>query len=50
MNIKRWLLCAFLFLICFVFLHWLNNYNVVESNQESDSNRRGNNGKTGYTR
>ena len=30
MNIKRWLLCGFLFLICFLFLSWLNNKNVVE--------------------
>ena len=33
MNIKRWLLCGFLFLICFLILHWLNNTNskIVES-------------------
>jgi len=29
MNIKRWLLCAFLFLICFLFLRWLNNKNII---------------------
>ena len=30
MNIKRWLLCAFLFLICFLILRWLNNKNIIE--------------------
>lgn len=30
MNIKRWLLCAFLFLICYFVLRWLNNKNIVE--------------------
>jgi hypothetical protein len=30
MNIKRWLFCGFLFLICFLFLRWLNNKNVIE--------------------
>jgi hypothetical protein len=32
MNIKRWLLCAFLFLICFLFLRWLNNKSIIEGN------------------
>ena len=30
MNIKRWLLCAFLFLICFLILRWLNNGKIFE--------------------
>jgi hypothetical protein len=30
MNIKRWLLCAFLFLICFLILRWLNNAKIIE--------------------
>ena len=31
MNIKRWMLCAFLFFICFLFLRWLNNGKKMES-------------------
>jgi hypothetical protein len=30
MNIKRWLICAFLFLVCFLFLRWLNNGKIIE--------------------
>jgi len=30
MNIKRWLVCGFLFIICFLFLRWLNKSSVVE--------------------
>ena len=35
MNIKRWLLCGFLFLICFLILRWLNN----EKNNEGYGGR-----------
>jgi hypothetical protein len=30
MNIKRWVLCAFLFIICFLFLRWLNDGKNIE--------------------
>ena len=29
MNIKRWLLCAFLMIICFFFLRWLNSTTTI---------------------
>jgi len=29
MNIKRWLLCAFLMIICFFFLRWLNSTSTI---------------------
>ena len=29
MNIKRWLICAFLFFICFLILRWLSNTNHI---------------------
>jgi len=29
MNIKRWLLCAFLLILCFLFLRWLNSTGAI---------------------
>ena len=41
MNIKRWLLCAFLFLICFLILRWLNNTKIMEGYEEGGHGGRG---------
>ena len=48
MNIKRWLLCGFLFLICFLILHWLNNNSIGEiygGSNGRESNGRESNGR-----
>ena len=39
MNIKRWLLCGFLFLICFLILRWLNNSSIGGSNGKSNGGK-----------
>ena len=37
MNIKRWILCVCLMIVCVVFLRWLNNIKRYDSDtEESD--------------